>query len=82
MTYRMLTPYPYSGVKIMFDPTVEVTGSTRVHTPLTIISNIGGVLGLCLGYSLLDGGWIVKKAAKIVDIVRLGQKLIYEIFDV
>ena len=82
MTCRVLTPYPYSGVKIMFDPTVEVTESTRVHTPLTIISNIGGVLGLCLGYSLLDGGWIVRKAANIVDIVRLGQKLIYEIFNV
>ena len=29
---RVLTPYPYSGLKIMFSPTVEVTEScTVVH---------------------------------------------------
>ena len=50
----------WSGLKIIFDPTVEVAESTRIHTPLSVLSNIGGFLGLCLGYSLLDGGRVLK----------------------
>ena len=50
----------WSGLKIIFDPTVEVAESTRIHTPLSVLSNIGGFLGLCLGYSLLDGGRALK----------------------
>ena len=48
------------GLKIIFDPTVEVAESSRIHTPLSVLSNIGGFLGLCLGYSLLDGGRVLK----------------------
>ena len=54
----------WSGLKIIFDPTVEVAESTRIHTPLSVLSNIGGFLGLCLGYSLLDGG----RALKILSV--------------
>ena len=61
MLVRVISPYPYSGLKIMFDPTVEVTESTRIHTGLTMFSNVGGFVGLYLGYSLLDGGRIVHK---------------------
>ena len=28
---RVLTPYPYSGLKIMFSPTVEVTESCTIQ---------------------------------------------------
>ena len=100
---RVLTPYPYSGLKIMFSPTVEVTESctvqystvqysilqytvqynvqvtesTRVHTPLSVLANVGGSLGLCLGYSLLDGCRLVKYAAKIREIGRKVQKVLF-----
>ena len=89
----MLTPYPYSGLKIMFSPTVEVTESctvqyntmysvqvtesTRVHTPLSVLANVGGSLGLCLGYSLLDGCRVVKYAAKIREFGRKLQKVLF-----
>ena len=41
------------GIKIMFDPTVRVTRSDPTMTPMTLFSNIGGCLGLTLGYSIL-----------------------------
>ena len=56
---RKTTPYPYNGVKIIFDPTVEITESVKVYTGLSVLSNIGGFLGLFLGYSLLDGYRVV-----------------------
>ena len=56
---REISPYPYSGVKIMFDPTVEITESTKLYTLLSVLSNIGGFMGLFLGYSMLDSYHVV-----------------------
>ena len=56
---------------------VQVTESTRVHTPLSVLANVGGSLGLCLGYSLLDGCRLVKYAAKIREFGRKLQKVLF-----
>ena len=37
----------------MFDPTVRLTRSDPTMTPMTLFSNIGGCVGLILGYSIL-----------------------------
>ena len=42
------------GIKILFDPTVRVTRSNPTMTIMTLFSNIGGVVGLTLGYSILQ----------------------------
>ena len=42
------------GIKILFDPTVRVTRSNPTMTTMTLFSNIGGVVGLTLGYSILQ----------------------------
>ena len=44
------------GIKIMFDPTVVVTKSAPTMSLMTLFSNIGGCVGLTLGYSLLQLG--------------------------
>ena len=51
---RYLRPYSYRALKIVFDPTVEVAISTRTLGFFELVSNIGGLLGLFLGVSLLD----------------------------
>ena len=42
------------GIKILFDPTVRVTRSNPTMTIMTLFSKIGGVVGLTLGYSILQ----------------------------
>jgi hypothetical protein len=42
------------GIKILFDPTVRVTRSNPTMTIMTLFSNIGGIVGLTLGYSILQ----------------------------
>jgi hypothetical protein len=42
------------GIKVMFDPTVHVSRSKPTMDLVTLFSNIGGILGLTLGYSLLQ----------------------------
>ena len=55
MSSRAIEPYPYNGIRIIFNPTVEITKSVRIYTEMSLLSNIGGFLGLYLGMSLLDG---------------------------
>ena len=43
-----------TGIKIMIDPIIRVTRSNPTLEPMTLFSNIGGCLGLTLGYSLLQ----------------------------
>ena len=42
------------GVKIIFDPNVHVARSEPTMSTMNLFSNIGGVVGLTLGYSLLQ----------------------------
>ena len=53
---RMLRTFPSKnkGIKILFDPTVRVTRSDPTMTPMTLFSNIGGCVGLTLGFSILQ----------------------------
>ena len=52
---RMIRQIEYeNGVKIIFDPTVLVTKSRPTMDLMTLLSNIGGCLGLTLGYSILQ----------------------------
>ena len=67
MNLRKISPYPYNGVKIMFDPTVEITESYKIYTGLSVLSNVGGFLGLFLGYSLLDGYKILYSLIMIIS---------------
>ena len=68
-----------NGIKIMFDPIVRVTRSNPTMDIMTLFSNIGGCLGLTLGYSilqlvekmdiLLQFGWkkILQRAAQLYE---------------
>ena len=47
-------PTTSTGIKIMFDPIVRVTKSSPTIELMTLFSNIGGCLGLTLGYSILQ----------------------------
>ena len=58
---RTLSPYGYNGVKIMFDPTVEVSESHKLYSGLGVLAQIGGSLGLYLGVSLLDSYKLLDK---------------------
>ena len=51
---RIVEPYHYEGLKILFDPSVEVALSVPTMTVLGLLSNIGGFLGLFLGVSILQ----------------------------
>ena len=52
---RMIRQIEYkNGVKIIFDPIVHVTKSRPTMDLMTLFSNIGGCLGLTLGYSILQ----------------------------
>ena len=48
--------------KILFDPTVQVTRSVPRMSLMTLFSNIGGCVGLTLGYSLLQLGEKIQMA--------------------
>ena len=43
-------------IRILFDPTVQVTRSIPTMTLMTLLSNIGGCVGLTMGYSLMHLG--------------------------
>ena len=43
-----------NGIKLIFDPTVRITKSSPTMDQMTLISNIGGCLGLTLGFSILQ----------------------------
>ena len=51
---RIVEPYHYEGLKILFNPSVEVALSVPTMTVLGLLSNIGGFLGLFLGVSILQ----------------------------
>ena len=51
---RIVEPYHYQGLKILFNPSVEVALSVPTMTVLGLLSNIGGFLGLFLGVSILQ----------------------------
>ena len=42
------------GIKLSFDPNVRMTKSVPTMDFMTLLSNIGGVIGLTLGYSILQ----------------------------
>ena len=42
------------GIKLYFDPNVRVMKSVPTMDLMTLFSNIGGVVGLTLGYSILQ----------------------------
>ena len=58
---RSLSPYQYNGVKIMLDPTVEVSESHRLYSGFGVLAHIGGSLGLYLGVSLIDSYKLLNK---------------------
>ena len=43
-----------SWIRLVFEPQVEVTRSVRTMTGFTLVSNIGGMLGLLLGIGVLQ----------------------------
>jgi len=43
-----------NGIKLIFDPLVRITKSSPTMDQMTLISNIGGCLGLTLGLSILQ----------------------------
>ena len=43
-----------SWIRLIFEPQVEVTRSVRTMTGFTLVSNIGGILGLLLGMGVLQ----------------------------
>ena len=51
---RIISPYQYPGLKILFDPTVEVALSVRTISLVDLMSSIGGFLGIFLGVSVLQ----------------------------
>ena len=53
---RSFDSYGDNTIQIIFDPSVRVTQSEPTMPLLTLFSNIGGCLGLTLGYSLLHLG--------------------------
>ena len=68
---RMIRQIEYeNGVKITFDPSVLVTKSRPTMDLITLLSNIGGCLGLTLGYSILQ------IAGQIETIIRVTWKWI------
>ena len=44
----------WNGIKVIFDPTVRLSRSKPTMDLVTLFSNIGGILGLTLGYSILQ----------------------------
>ena len=53
-----------SWIRLVFEPQVEVTRSVRTMTGFTLVSNIGGMLGLLLGIGVLQ----------ILEIIDQGMK--------
>ena len=53
---RLIRTYEFEEnvIKIIFDPTVRIIRSDPTMSPMTLFSNIGGCLGLTLGYSILQ----------------------------
>ena len=43
-----------SWIRLVFEPQVEVTRSVPTMTGFTLVSNIGGILGLLLGIGVLQ----------------------------
>ena len=43
-----------SWIRLVFEPQVEVTRSVPTMTGFTLVSNIGGILGLLLGMGVLQ----------------------------
>ena len=65
--YRSLSPYGYSGVKIMFDPTVEVSESHTLYSSFGVLAQIGGSLGLYLGVSIIDSYKVINKIVPFIS---------------
>ena len=53
---RLIRTYEFEEnvIKIIFDPTVRIIRSDPTMSPMTLFSNIGGCVGLTLGYSILQ----------------------------
>ena len=68
MESRKLRSIDYTkGLKIIFDPNVRITKSNLTITPMTLFSNIGGCVGLTLGFSLLQ---ILEKLGAICNFFK------------
>ena len=73
-TIRIVEPYNYRGLKILFNPTVEVAMSVPTITVLGLMSNIGGFLGLFLGFSILQlllmfSRWLARVLPKVLKYI-------------
>ena len=64
---RTLSPYGYNGVKIMFDPTVEVSESHTLYSSFGVLAQIGGSLGLYLGVSIIDSYKLINKIVPFIS---------------
>ena len=58
------------GVKIMFDSSVTIVKSSPRLDAMILLSNIGGILGLTLGYSILDIANIGKIVEGVTSILK------------
>ena len=73
-TIRIVEPYNYRGLKILFNPTVEVAMSMPTISVLGLMSNIGGFLGLFLGFSILQlllmfSRWLARVLPKVLKYI-------------
>ena len=62
---RIISHYQYRGLKILFDPTVEVALSVRTISLVDLMSSIGGFLGLFLGVSVLQIFYIIDNSVMV-----------------
>ena len=67
ISFRSLSPYSYNGVKIMFDPTVEVSESHTLYSSFGVLAQIGGSLGLYLGVSIIDSYKVIDKIVPFIS---------------
>ena len=64
-----------SWIRLVFEPQVEVTRSVRTMTGFTLVSNIGGMLGLLLGIGVLQILEIIDQGMKFfLSYIASGEK--------
>ena len=65
------------GMKLIFDPTIHVTKSEPTMSPMSLFSNIGGCIGLTLGYSILQVVMCILQNFR--DVTEKTKRRLYEI---
>ena len=68
------------GMKLIFDPTIHVTKSEPTMSPMSLFSNIGGCIGLTLGYSILQVVMCILQNFR--DVTEKTKRRLYEIWGV